>query len=65
MFEANSLSVKYHLRDLERQFEGPRLRDYRVPKDQRATTPVSDFPNASGLLAYAAVILGFCGLIWL
>lgn len=65
MFEANSLSVKYHLRDLERQFDGPRLRDYRAPRDQRTTPPVSAFPNASGLLAYAAVIVGFCGLVWL
>lgn len=65
MFEANSLSVQYHLRDLERQFEGPRLRDYRASKDQRLTGSGSAFPSASGLAAYAAVILGFCGLIWL
>lgn len=50
MFEGNSLSVKYHLRDLERQMT-PRLGQY--PADDRALK----FRPYVTLLAYAIVAL--------
>ncbi len=50
MFEGNSLSVTYHLRDLERQF-GPQLREY------GAETATLRSHTVASLLAFVLVAL--------
>lgn len=65
MFEGNSLSSAYYLRDLERQYKGAGLRDHRPDRKPDPALRHSHYSNASGLLAYAAVFLVAGGLFWL
>lgn len=64
MFEANSLSASYHLRDLERQFRRQDLRDYRPGRSPGLVRRLSRPSTASGLAACAALFLGLGGTLW-
>ncbi len=65
MFESNSLSAMYHLRDLERRFAEPELRPYRrKPVGVRGSQSWSA-NGVHGLLAYAIVMLAVGGAFWL
>lgn len=64
MFEGNSLSARYHLRDLEQQFKSNHAGEYSA-KPQRKSAPRFDpIPSGSGLTALGLVAITFGSLCW-
>jgi len=64
MFESNSLSAMYHLRDLERRFAEPELRPYHRKPAGVPCSPSWSVNGVNGLLAYAIVMLAVGGAFW-
>lgn len=65
MFEANSLSSKYYLRDLERQFKGQGIRAYNPDASRGFLGRMSRSSGMNGLAACAVVFLFLGSTLWL